>query len=54
MADYFNYLATQLISVRETYPSKSYPSLGLLPQLYEQGARPVFLRAGGFKIDCHK
>src|SRR5439155_1049088 len=40
MADYFNYLATQLISVRETYPSKSYPSLGLLPQLRRQATGP--------------
>src|SRR3989442_15531863 len=40
MADYFNYLATQLISVRETYPSKSYPSLGLLPQLRRPATGP--------------
>jgi alkanesulfonate monooxygenase SsuD/methylene tetrahydromethanopterin reductase-like flavin-dependent oxidoreductase (luciferase family) len=40
MADHFNYLAAQLISVRETYPSKSYPSLGLLPQLRRQATGP--------------
>jgi alkanesulfonate monooxygenase SsuD/methylene tetrahydromethanopterin reductase-like flavin-dependent oxidoreductase (luciferase family) len=40
MADTFNYLATQLISVREAYPSKSYPSLGLLPQLRRQATGP--------------
>src|SRR5207245_9958988 len=32
MANHFYYLAAQLNSVRETYPSKSYPSLRLLPQ----------------------
>ncbi|GIX46270.1 MAG: hypothetical protein KatS3mg131_0481 [Candidatus Tectimicrobiota bacterium] len=32
----FNYLASQLVSVREAYPSKSYKSLGLLPQLRRQ------------------
>ena len=40
MADAFNYLATQLISVREAYPAKSYPSLGLLPQLRRQATGP--------------
>jgi alkanesulfonate monooxygenase SsuD/methylene tetrahydromethanopterin reductase-like flavin-dependent oxidoreductase (luciferase family) len=40
MADTFNYLATQLISVREAYPSRSYPSLGLLPQLRRQATGP--------------
>jgi alkanesulfonate monooxygenase SsuD/methylene tetrahydromethanopterin reductase-like flavin-dependent oxidoreductase (luciferase family) len=40
MADAFNYLATQLISVREAFPSKSYPSLGLLPQLRRQATGP--------------
>jgi hypothetical protein len=40
MANHFNYLAAQLISVRETYPSKSYPSLGLLPQLRRQATGP--------------
>jgi alkanesulfonate monooxygenase SsuD/methylene tetrahydromethanopterin reductase-like flavin-dependent oxidoreductase (luciferase family) len=36
----FNYLASQLISVREAYPSKSYKSLGLLPQLRRQATGP--------------
>src|SRR2546422_1820480 len=40
MANHFNYLAAQLISVRETYSSKSYPSLGLLPQLRRQATGP--------------
>jgi hypothetical protein len=40
MANHFNYLAAQLMSVRETYPSKSYPSLGLLPQLRRQATGP--------------
>jgi len=40
MADTFNYLATQLISVRETFPARSYPSLGLLPQLRRQATGP--------------
>src|SRR5207245_10347687 len=40
MANHFTYLAAQLISVRETYPSKSYPSLGLLPQLRRQATGP--------------
>ena len=40
MADTFNYLATQLTSAREAYPAKSYPSLGLLPQLRRQATSP--------------
>jgi alkanesulfonate monooxygenase SsuD/methylene tetrahydromethanopterin reductase-like flavin-dependent oxidoreductase (luciferase family) len=36
----FNYLASQLVSVREAYPSKSYKSLGLLPQLRRQATGP--------------
>jgi alkanesulfonate monooxygenase SsuD/methylene tetrahydromethanopterin reductase-like flavin-dependent oxidoreductase (luciferase family) len=40
MADWFNYLASQLISVRETFPGRSYPSLGLLPQLRRQATGP--------------
>jgi alkanesulfonate monooxygenase SsuD/methylene tetrahydromethanopterin reductase-like flavin-dependent oxidoreductase (luciferase family) len=40
MADTFNYLASQLTSAREAYPSKSYPSLGLLPQLRRQATGP--------------
>jgi alkanesulfonate monooxygenase SsuD/methylene tetrahydromethanopterin reductase-like flavin-dependent oxidoreductase (luciferase family) len=40
MGDVFNYLASQLISAREAYPSKSYQSLGLLPQLRRQATGP--------------
>jgi len=40
MANTFNYLASQLTSVREVYPAKSYPSLGLLPQLRRQATGP--------------
>jgi alkanesulfonate monooxygenase SsuD/methylene tetrahydromethanopterin reductase-like flavin-dependent oxidoreductase (luciferase family) len=40
MADAFNYLATQLVSAREAYPTRSYPSLGLLPQLRRQATGP--------------
>src|SRR5262245_56492384 len=40
MRNTFNYLATQLTSVREVYPAKSYPSLGLLPQLRRQAVGP--------------
>src|SRR6202795_45470 len=36
----FNYLAAQLLAAREAYPSKSYPSLGLLPSLRQDGAGP--------------
>jgi alkanesulfonate monooxygenase SsuD/methylene tetrahydromethanopterin reductase-like flavin-dependent oxidoreductase (luciferase family) len=36
----FNYMASQLVSVREAYPSKSYKSLGLLPQLRRQATGP--------------
>jgi alkanesulfonate monooxygenase SsuD/methylene tetrahydromethanopterin reductase-like flavin-dependent oxidoreductase (luciferase family) len=36
----FNYLASQLVSVREAYPSKSYKSLGLQPQLRRQATGP--------------
>jgi alkanesulfonate monooxygenase SsuD/methylene tetrahydromethanopterin reductase-like flavin-dependent oxidoreductase (luciferase family) len=36
----FNYLASQLVSAREAYPSKSYKSLGLLPQLRRQATGP--------------
>ena len=36
----FNYLASQLISAREAFPSRSYPSLGLLPQLRRQATGP--------------
>jgi alkanesulfonate monooxygenase SsuD/methylene tetrahydromethanopterin reductase-like flavin-dependent oxidoreductase (luciferase family) len=40
MANTFNYLASQLSSVREVFPAKSYPSLGLLPQLRRQATGP--------------
>ncbi len=36
----FNYLAAQLLSAREAYPTKSYPSLGLLPSLRQEAAGP--------------
>jgi hypothetical protein len=47
MADTFNYLATQLISAREVYPTRSYQSLGLLPQLRRQATGPDANRQGG-------
>jgi hypothetical protein len=37
----FNYLASQLLAAREAYPSRSYPSLGLLPQLRQETASPA-------------
>ena len=40
MGDTFNYLASQLISAREAYPTRSYQSLGLLPQLRRQATGP--------------
>jgi alkanesulfonate monooxygenase SsuD/methylene tetrahydromethanopterin reductase-like flavin-dependent oxidoreductase (luciferase family) len=40
LGDVFNYLATQLISTREVYSSRSYQSLGLLPQLRRQATGP--------------
>jgi hypothetical protein len=40
MANTFNYLASQLISAREVYSSRSYQSLGLLPQLRRQAVGP--------------
>lgn len=43
----FNYLASQLVSVREAYPSKSYKSLGLLPQLRRQATGPDARGAAG-------
>jgi hypothetical protein len=47
MADTFNYLATQLISAREVYPTRSYQSLGLLPQLRRQATGPDANSQGG-------
>ncbi|HUN49947.1 MAG TPA: LLM class flavin-dependent oxidoreductase [Candidatus Sulfotelmatobacter sp.] len=40
LGDTFNYLATQLISTREVFASRSYQSLGLLPQLRRQATGP--------------
>jgi alkanesulfonate monooxygenase SsuD/methylene tetrahydromethanopterin reductase-like flavin-dependent oxidoreductase (luciferase family) len=40
LAGTFNYLAAQLLAAREAYPSRSYPSLGLLPQLRQEIAGP--------------
>ena len=40
LAGTFNYLAAQLLSAREAYPSRSYPSLGLLPQLRQEVSGP--------------
>jgi alkanesulfonate monooxygenase SsuD/methylene tetrahydromethanopterin reductase-like flavin-dependent oxidoreductase (luciferase family) len=37
----FNFLAAQLLSAREAYPTKSYPSLGLLPTLRAEAAGPA-------------
>jgi alkanesulfonate monooxygenase SsuD/methylene tetrahydromethanopterin reductase-like flavin-dependent oxidoreductase (luciferase family) len=36
----FGYLAAQLVSAREGYPSRSYASFGLLPQLRRQATVP--------------
>ncbi len=36
----FAYLAGQLLSTREAYPSRSYPSMGLLPQLRPEAEGP--------------
>jgi alkanesulfonate monooxygenase SsuD/methylene tetrahydromethanopterin reductase-like flavin-dependent oxidoreductase (luciferase family) len=36
----FNYLAAQLLPAREVFPSKSYPSVGLLPSLRQEAAGP--------------
>jgi alkanesulfonate monooxygenase SsuD/methylene tetrahydromethanopterin reductase-like flavin-dependent oxidoreductase (luciferase family) len=36
----FNYLAAQLLAAREAYPTKSYPSLGLLPSLRQETSGP--------------
>jgi len=40
LAGTFNYLAAQLLAAREAYPSRSYPSLGLLPQLRQESTAP--------------
>ncbi|MEE9276929.1 MAG: LLM class flavin-dependent oxidoreductase, partial [Dehalococcoidia bacterium] len=36
----FNYMAAQLLALRQAYPSRSYPSLGLLPQLRPESSDP--------------
>ena len=36
----FNFLAAQLSAARELYPTKSYPSAGLLPALRDQASSP--------------
>ena len=36
----FGYMAGQLLSAREAYPTPSYPALGLLPQLRPEAAGP--------------
>ena len=40
LAGTFSYMAAQLLAAREAYPSRSYPSLGLLPQLRQEAAGP--------------
>ena len=40
MSGIFQYLAAQLLPAREAYPTRSYPSLGLLPQLRQEAAGP--------------
>ena len=40
LAGTFNYLAAQLLAAREAYPTRSYPSLGLLPQLRQESQSP--------------
>jgi alkanesulfonate monooxygenase SsuD/methylene tetrahydromethanopterin reductase-like flavin-dependent oxidoreductase (luciferase family) len=39
LAGTFNYLASQLLSTREAFPTRSYPSLGLLPALRSEAAK---------------
>jgi alkanesulfonate monooxygenase SsuD/methylene tetrahydromethanopterin reductase-like flavin-dependent oxidoreductase (luciferase family) len=40
MARHFNYLASQLDMAKEVFPTKSYPSAGLLPSLRRQAVAP--------------
>jgi hypothetical protein len=40
MIQHFNYLAAQLDMAKEAYPTKSYPSAGLLPSLRRQASSP--------------
>src|SRR6185503_21288226 len=37
----FGYLAAQLLAAREAYPTRSYPSQGLLPQLRQESQSPA-------------
>jgi alkanesulfonate monooxygenase SsuD/methylene tetrahydromethanopterin reductase-like flavin-dependent oxidoreductase (luciferase family) len=41
IAGTFNYLAEQLLAARQAYPSRSYPSLGLLPALRREATAPT-------------
>jgi alkanesulfonate monooxygenase SsuD/methylene tetrahydromethanopterin reductase-like flavin-dependent oxidoreductase (luciferase family) len=40
VAGTFNYLAEQLLAARQAYPTRSYPSLGLLPALRREATDP--------------
>jgi alkanesulfonate monooxygenase SsuD/methylene tetrahydromethanopterin reductase-like flavin-dependent oxidoreductase (luciferase family) len=40
LAGTFGYLAAQLLAAREAYPTRSYPSQGLLPQLRQESESP--------------
>ncbi len=40
LAGTFGYMAAQLVSARETYPTRSYASFGLLPQLRRPSTEP--------------
>ena len=40
LATTFGYMAAQLVSAREAYPSRSYASFGLLPQVRRQATTP--------------
>jgi len=40
MGRYFTYLANQILIAREVFPTKSYPTAGLLPGLRRQAAAP--------------
>jgi alkanesulfonate monooxygenase SsuD/methylene tetrahydromethanopterin reductase-like flavin-dependent oxidoreductase (luciferase family) len=40
LAGTFNYMASQLLAAREAYPTRSYPSLGLLPAVRQEAEGP--------------
>ena len=40
LAGTFTYMAAQLLAAREAYPTRSYPSVGLLPQLRQEAEGP--------------